>query len=180
VNESTLAKRYATALADLAEEQNILDVVGNDLQLLNELFKNDPPLHTTLTSPATEQNRQQQILDIIQEKAAFSTLSSNFLNVLIRKRRMPLITMIIGAFNRILETRSGRIAVQVRTPMELTESHFSNLTEALNKVTNKTVDLDVQLEPELLGGMVVRIGSVMMDYSVRSQLSSLKAHMMKG
>lgn len=175
MNESTVAKRYAQALGDLAFEQDLLQDVGTELNQFVEVVVATPEIKGLFASPTVSEENQAATLQVYLEKAAPSTLTSNFLQLLIQKRRMMLIEEIVAAYNLDVDARSGRITVEVRVPKEMTLTHTKQLTEVLAEKTGKEVELDVQLDPSLLGGMVVRMGSVMLDYSVRNQLNQLKA-----
>ena len=177
MHESTLAKRYAAALADLAAERNILEPVGAELDAFQATLNGLPALRNLMVSPASSDKDQQTALTVYLEKAGADHITGNFLRLLVSKRRMPLIDGIVAAYNRELAVRSNRITVKVRTPKELTHSHTSALTKTLAEMTGKNVQLDVSLEPELLGGLVVQVGSVMLDYSIRNRLNRLKAYM---
>lgn len=177
MQESTLAKRYAIALADLAQENNILDQVGEELIAFQALLSELPPMRTLMVSPTSEEDKQQTALAAYLEKARPADITGNFLRLLISKRRMSLIDGIVAAFNRERNSRSNRTTVKVRTPMALTQSHTSQLQSSLSEMTGKEVELDVVTEPDLLGGIVVQIGSVMLDYSIRSRLNRMKSYM---
>ncbi|MBF0371257.1 MAG: ATP synthase F1 subunit delta [Magnetococcales bacterium] len=177
MHESTLAKRYASALADLAAEEGSLDRVGTELDGFQELLRALPALERLLTSPTATREDQESALAAILEKGAPSALTSKFLRLLVHKGRMVLIESIITSFNRELEVRSGRMTVHVKTPMPLTQTHAKGLQTTLSKMTGKSVQLEIEEAPDLLGGMVIRMGSQMMDFSVRGRLERLQAQM---
>lgn len=173
----TLAKRYAAALADLAAEQNLLDAVGTDLAVFLEVYKSTPGMAGVLTNPTALPKNQQDVLNAYLQQASPAPISGNFLGLLVAKRRMALIEEIVAAYQRDVEKRSGRITVNVQTPMPLTKALIKRLETLLSDVTGSQTLVEVEEKPELLGGLVVRIGSVMWDYSIRSRLHRLKAHM---
>ena len=174
MHESTLAKRYATALADLAVEQNLLEDVGSDLNGFLELFQTTPAFRFLLTSPTAERGDQHAALTAFLEGAAPSAVTSSFLKLLVDKRRMILIEAIVAAYNRNMDDLAGRLTVDIQTLLPLTDSHAERIRATLSKVTGKSVLLDVSTDPGILGGMVITMGSVMMDYSVRNHLNRLK------
>ncbi|MBF0587644.1 MAG: ATP synthase F1 subunit delta [Magnetococcales bacterium] len=177
MNENTLAKRYASALAELATEQNALETVHGELNAFAEVMEATPALADKLTNPTEEESVHKALVSTYVEQVSVSPLTSNFLNLLVDKRRIGLIEGMVDAFNEDVEARSGRLTVQIQTPKELTATHSKQLNAALAKATGKEIQLDVQLEPDLLGGMVVQIGSLMMDYSLRSRINRLHAHL---
>ncbi|MBF0165824.1 MAG: ATP synthase F1 subunit delta [Magnetococcales bacterium] len=172
-----LAKRYATALADLASEEKKLDAVAEDLTRFADVLKATPGLRFLLTSPTASSQAKHAAVDAFIANAAPTKLLGNFLKLLIDKRRMEYIEAMIVAYQRETEARSGRIAVEVQTPVALDKRHMEDLKSALSRITGKEVRLDSRVEPALLGGIVVRIGSLMMDYSVSNHLNRLKAQM---
>ncbi|MBF0214964.1 MAG: ATP synthase F1 subunit delta [Magnetococcales bacterium] len=172
-----LAKRYATALADLAAEENLLGAVGDDLARFAEVVKATPGLHSLLTSPTAPVKEKHAALDAYLTHAAPARILGNFLKLLIDKRRMELVDSIMAAYHKEMETRGGRITVELQSAMPLEPHHAVDLQTTLSKLTGKEVRLESRVEPDLLGGIVVRIGSLMMDYSVRNHLNRLKAQM---
>ncbi|MBF0110313.1 MAG: ATP synthase F1 subunit delta [Magnetococcales bacterium] len=177
MHSSTLAKRYASALADLAQSRGLLRKVGQDLREFHAVSAANPEWHGLLTNPTIPRERQSRLIETFLAKSDSDPLTANFLNLLIHKRRMVLIDEIVAAYNRIEEEQSGVITVRVAAPKPLIKSHEERLIKILSQSTGKEVRLDFEQDPELLGGMVVRIGSVMMDYSVRGQLNRLKAQL---
>ncbi|MEO5363617.1 MAG: ATP synthase F1 subunit delta [Magnetococcus sp. DMHC-8] len=177
MHESTLAKRYATALAELAVEQNLLESVGNDLNGFLEIFRLTPALRFLLTSPTAERKDQHAALAIFLEQAAPASVTSSFLKLLVDKRRMTLIESIVAAYNGNMDQRAGRMTVDVRVMMPLTGAQSERMRGILSDATGQRVHLEVTTDPGILGGMVVTLGSVMIDYSVRNHLNRLKASM---
>lgn len=177
VHSSTLAKRYASALADLAQDRGMLQKVGENLREFLSVVVATPDFGALLANPTVARETQIKVIDVFLNKAEADTLTANFLKLLIQKRRMVLIDDIVASYGRIEEERSGRVTVHVSVPKPLTKAHEERLIKALATVTGKEVRLDVGQDLDLLGGMIVRIGSVMMDYSVRGQLNRLKAQL---
>jgi len=177
VHESTLAKRYATALADLAVEQNLLEDVGADLNGFLDLFRSTPAFRFLLTSPTAERGEQHAALSTFLEQATPVPVTGSFLKLLVDKRRMILIEAIVAAYNRNMDDRASRLTVDIQTLLPLTGNHSERIRTALSQATGKSVILDVVTDPGILGGMVITMGSVMMDYSVRNHLNRLKDSM---
>lgn len=177
VQDSTLAKRYAAALADLAAGQGLLEQVGQELADFRRTLDAAPSFRQLLTSPAVGDKDQQTALGSYLEHAEPSAITGNFLRLLTSKRRMRVIDAIAQAFAKDVQTRSGQVTVQVSATVPLTEETQEQLRTTLAGVTGKQVTLEVSQDPNLLGGLVLRVGSVMLDYSIRSRLSRLKATM---
>ena len=180
MHESTLAKRYASALAELAVEQNLLEDVGNDLNDFLELFRSTPALRFLLTSPTAERREQHAALSIFLDQATPAPVTSNFLRLLVDKRRMMLIESIVAAFNWNMDDRAGRMTIDICSALPLSDIHSERIRATLSDVTGKTVRLDITTDAGILGGLVVTMGSVMMDYSVRNHLNRLKSTMERG
>lgn len=177
MHSSTLAKRYASALADLAKDRGLLNKVGDELREFMEVIGTTPELGPLLANPTISRERQSKVVDLFLTQSKSDPLTANFLKLLIHKRRMVLVSDIVAAYSRIEEDQSGVVTVRVTAPKPLTKTYEERLAKILSTKTGKDVRIDFGLDPELLGGMVVRIGSVMMDYSVRGQLNRLKAQL---
>ncbi len=179
VHESTLAKRYASALVALAEEQDQLEAVGGALNQFVELYRTTPAFRLLMTSPTAERKDQHAALGTFLDRSAPTEVVGNFLKLLVDKRRTALIEDIRAAFDRLVEVRAGRMTVDVASPVPLTDEHARRLQSILSEMTGKTVRLEATTDPSLLGGLVITMGSVMMDYSIRNHLNRLQA-MMRG
>ncbi|MBF0096123.1 MAG: ATP synthase F1 subunit delta [Magnetococcales bacterium] len=177
MHESTLAKRYANALSELANEQNLLEKVGKDLNQFLELFQASEELRLLMTSPTSECQDQQAVLAVYLGKAKPLPVTGNFLRLLIDKRRMSLLEAIVAAYNMNMDKVAGRMAVKVQVIMPLTDAQTTQMESVLSSISGKSVRLEVDTDPGILGGMVVTMGSIMVDYSVRNHLNRLKASM---
>lgn len=177
MQDSTLANRYAIALADLASEQELLGQVEEEVQGFTAVLAATPEFRQLLESPTVKTADQHAALGTYLKQSKSSKMVGNFLKLLIDKGRMTLADGISTALSRVVEERSGRLTVQVQTPRALTKDHKKKLQAALSQATEKEVSLDVKEEAGLLGGIVVQIGSQMLDYSVRGRLNRLKVHL---
>lgn len=177
MHESTIAKRYANALAALAAEQGILEQVGEELVRFKDVLDQTPTMRLLLVSPTASPRNQHAILDAYLEQSTVSGITANCLRLLVDKGRMPLVNDLVAAYQRETERRSGRLRVAVRAAVPLEAEQQARLNAVLDALTSKQVTLEVTAEPSLLGGLVVRIGSTMMDYSVRNRLNHLKVQM---
>ncbi|MBF0147209.1 MAG: ATP synthase F1 subunit delta [Magnetococcales bacterium] len=177
MHSSTLAKRYASALADLAQDRSLLQKIGEDLRGFLSVLAATPEWRALVNNPTISREKQSKVVDVFLAKVETDPLTISFLKLLIQKRRMILIDDVVTAYTRIEEEHSGVITVRVSAPKPLIKAHEERLIKTLSTSTGKEVHLDFELDPELLGGMIVRIGSVMMDYSVRGQLNRLKAQL---
>lgn len=172
-----LTSRYAGALIDLAQETGKLDAVAKDLDSLSAMITNSPELSYLVTSAGMSQKSQIAGLTGIAEKAGFSPLTKNFLNVLIQNRRLSALPGIIASFQEETARRRGEVTVQVETAQDLTPAQLKSLQDALAKGMGRDVSIRAKVEPSILGGMIVTVGSRMIDDSVRRKLERLKAAM---
>jgi F-type H+-transporting ATPase subunit delta len=177
VHDSTLAKRYASALAELADEGGNLEKVGGDLDSFLELIKVTPGLNSLLTSPTVSRADQHKVVDLFLDQGGADEVTGKFLRVLVDKRRLGLVEGIVSSYNRGVEERSGRVTVYLTSAKPMIKRHEERLIASLSSMTGKEVQLDVSTDSALLGGVVLRVGSVMMDYSVRGQLNRLQSQM---
>ncbi|MBF0445080.1 MAG: ATP synthase F1 subunit delta [Magnetococcales bacterium] len=176
MQDGTIAKRYASALAELADEGGTLEKVGSDLDRFIELINVTPGLASLLNSPTTSQAAQHKVVDAFMGGGG-EEITGNFLRVLVEKRRLGAINGIVTSYKLSVEERSGQVTVYVTSATPLNKKHEESLISSLSGMTGKKVQLDVSTDFALLGGVVLRVGSVMMDYSLRGQLNRLKSQM---
>ncbi len=163
MQESTLARRYANALAQLAAEQGILDQTNQELQQFTHVVQTTPTMRNLLTNPTANTNHQHDVVENYINKSMPHATVANFLRLLLHKRRMAFIDGIAAAFQRTVDERSGSTTLEVRTAHPLNEQQQKRLQDILSKQTGKEISLSIKEDSGLLGGMVVQIGSVMMD-----------------
>ncbi|MBF0270837.1 MAG: ATP synthase F1 subunit delta [Magnetococcales bacterium] len=174
---SALTKRYATALAALASEEKQLETVGESLAHFVQTLNATPDLRLLLTSPTASASHKHAALDAFITHAAPVRILGNFLKLLVDKRRMDIVDSIADAYHQEMEARGGRITVELQSATPLDTHQAKDLQTTLSRLTGKKVRLESRVDPDLLGGIVVRIGSLMMDYSVRNHLNRLKAQL---
>lgn len=169
-----LTSRYAGALIDLAQESGKTDVVSRDLNSLASMVASSADLQHLLNSAGLSQKSQTSGLMALADKAGFSPLTKNFLGVLIQKRRLPALSGIIAAFQEEMAKRRGEVTVQVETAQDMTPAQMKSLQESLSKGMGRDVTIRAKVEPSILGGMIVTVGSRMIDDSVRNKLERLR------
>ena len=174
---STVSLRYAVALMDLAQEGKKLDKIESDLASLRLMINGSPDLAMLIRSPLTNRTKSEAALRAIGAKAGFDELTQNFLSILCRNRRLGALDMIIDAFNRELSVRRGEVVVNVQTAQKMTDAQLKTLQEAIAKSVGSEVLIKATVEPSILGGMIVTVGSQMIDDSVARKLERLKAAM---
>ena len=173
-----MAGRYATALFELALEQNAVDAVGADLTKFDQLVAGSADLARLVRSPVFTAEEQLKALGAIIDRAHFSGLAARFLKVVVSNRRLFAIRDIINAYRAIVAKHKGEITAQVTVAEQVSGAHLAAIKDALNSVTGKQVQVDVRVDPAIIGGLVVKLGSRMVDSSLRTKLNAIK-HAMK-
>lgn len=174
---SGLASRYAAALFELADERQSLDSVAGDLDSLDGMIAESADLRRMIRSPVLSRNEQVNAIGAIAKAAGFSELTDNFLGLLARNRRLFALPPITRAFRERLAAHRGEVTAEVTSAKALSETQLTAIQKALQTAVGSNVSLHPKVEPGLLGGLIVRIGSRMMDNSLRSQLERLKIAM---
>jgi F-type H+-transporting ATPase subunit delta len=177
--KASLAGRYASALFELASEAGTVTAVETDLANLDETLRESPELRALIRNPQVSREALGRVLDGLSSHLALSPLTRNFLGVLAQNRRSGELPAVIRAFTAIAAAQRGEVTAEVASAHPLTDAQLQTLEQKLRAREGRTVKLRTRVEPELLGGLVVTIGSQRIDSSIRSRLNSL-AQAMKG
>ncbi len=176
---SIVSARYATALIDLAEAAKKIDTVESDLNNLESMIKSSDDLKLMIRSPLVNRKQQEKAISALAQKAKFHELTANFLGVLINNRRLYALETILKAARKELSHRRGEISAQVQTATALSAKQISGLQGVISKAVGSDVFLEAKVDPDILGGMIVTVGSRMIDDSVRRKLERLRSAMSK-
>jgi len=171
---SGLAERYAKALFELADEKKTLDEVANDLRQLRGLLDESADFRRLIRSPVLTRVEQGKAVAAVAEKAGFSAITRNFLGVAARNRRLFLVPGVIVAFLHELATRRGEVTAEVTAARPLSAAQTEAVNEQLRKAVGRKVAVDLRIDPSLIGGLVVKVGSRMVDASLKSKLARLQ------
>lgn len=175
---ATVAGRYASALFELARDERKLDGVEKDMAALAGLLGQNADLVRMVRSPVISADEQGKAISAIAAAAGFSDLTTNFLKLLARGRRLFVLGDIIRDFRQIAARHRGEITAEVVSAHALSESQRAQLEDTLRgTATGRHVRIETRVDPALLGGLVVRMGSRMIDSSLRTKLNSLKTRM---
>jgi F-type H+-transporting ATPase subunit delta len=174
---SGLAARYAAALFDLADERRMLDEIASDLRQLRAMLQASGDFVRLIRSPILSRDQQAKALGVLAERAALSPLVRDFLAVVARNRRLFAVPAIIEAFLAKLAARRGEVNAQVTAAQALNETQLATLNEQLRRSIGSRVSVDVLIDPGLIGGMIVKVGSRMVDGSIKSKLQRLQLAM---
>ncbi len=177
---SVVLKRYAGALIDLAEDKKSVQKIQSDLAEITTMIEESPDLSAFISSPLISRQKQEDVIVEIASKAKLDKLTQNFLGVLVQNRRLNALPGIIKTFHKIVSERSGQVSVRVETATKMSTTQEKEFTKKLSKVIGADITVETQVTPEIIGGMVVTIGSYMVDDSVRRKLSRLGAVLKQG
>jgi len=174
---SGVAGRYATALFELAEEAGAIDQVAGELDQVGKLIDESEDLTRLVRSPVFSADEQVRAMGAILDKAGISGIAENFVKLVARNRRLFALPGMIGGFRKLVAQHRGEVSAEVSSAHELSGDEVKALSAALKASLGKDVQLNQKVDPALLGGLVVRVGSRMIDTSLRTKLNSLKIAM---
>jgi F-type H+-transporting ATPase subunit delta len=176
--DSTMAGRYATALFDLAAEANAIDAVKADLERFDALAAESADLRRLVRSPVFSAEEQGQALGAVLDRAGIGGLAAKFLKLVTANRRLFAVRDMIRGFRELVAQHKGEATAEVTVAEKLKDEHVEALRAALKAVSGKDVDLDIKIDPAIIGGLVVKLGSRMVDSSLRTKLNAIR-HAMK-
>jgi len=165
--------RYARALVDVVMEQQEEPRVTEELKTYREIFQ-VPDLLPVLHSPAVPRETKRRVLDELMARYPVSSTTANFLRVMLQHNRIRYFEEIFDYYLKSVNNRKGIISAEVTSAQPLSEEELSALRGSLSGATGRTVILNVRPDPELLGGLIVQIGSTVYDGSIRRQLAEMK------
>jgi len=170
-----MAGRYAGALFELALEEKAVDSVKKDLEQFDALVAESPDLNRLVRSPVFGVDEQLKALLAILAKAEITGLAANFLRVITTNRRLFALRDIIRGYRALVAKHKGEVSAQITVAEKLSDANLDALKGALKSVTGgKDIDLDVKIDPAIIGGLVVKVGSRMVDSSLRTKLNAIK------
>jgi F-type H+-transporting ATPase subunit delta len=175
---SGMAGRYATALFELALEEGALDAVRADLDRFDALLAENPDLSRLVRSPVFSADDQIRALAAVLDKSGIGGLAAKFLAVITANRRLFAVRLIIRDFRRLVAHHKGEVTAEVTLAEKPSDAHLAAIKSALNTVTKKDVQVEINVDPAIIGGLVVKLGSRMVDTSLRTKLNAIK-HAMK-
>ena len=174
---ASVAGRYASALFELAEEQSQIATVEKDLGAFIKLYEESDDLQRLVRSPVFSSDDQLAAIKAVLERAAIGGLTANFLQLAARNRRLFAVPDMIKAFRSMCARARGEVEAEVSSAFPLDDAQMNTLKEALKASVGKDVQVRAKVDPALLGGLIVKMGSRMIDSSLRTKLNSLKTRM---
>ena len=175
--QASLAGRYASALFELASENGTVTAVESDLEKLGAALGESEELRAATTNPQLSRADQGKAVAAVASHLGLSELTTNFLGVLADNRRLSKLEGMIAAFKAIAAAQRGEVTAKVTSAHALTDTQLAGLKNKLTAREGRTVMLSHDVDPDLLGGLVVTIGSQRIDASIRTRLNSLSQAM---
>lgn len=177
--QASLPGRYAIALFDLASEDGVVSAVESDLEKLSAALSESDDLNALTTNPQISRSVAGQAIEAVATKLGLSDLTKKFVGTLAANRRLGALRDMIRAFQTIAASQRGEVTAQVTSAHPLNDDQLAKLKDKLTARQGRTVKIHTNVDPDILGGLVVTLGSEQIDSSIRTRLNSL-AHAMKG
>jgi F-type H+-transporting ATPase subunit delta len=171
---SGVAGRYASALFELAQDQGAVDAVAGDLDRFARLVDESPDLARLLRNPVFTAEEQSRAIDAVLDRAGIGGLAGNFIRLVAAKRRLFALPDMIRGYRDLVAQARGVVRAQVTLAEQPSDRVIDDIRGALRDVAKAEVDLSVRIDPALIGGLVVKLGSRMIDASVRTKLNSIR------
>jgi F-type H+-transporting ATPase subunit delta len=175
--QASLAGRYASALFGLARDERQIDAVGRSLDALASALADSPEFAALVASPLVSRDDAAKAFAGLGPQLGLDPITTNFLGVLARNGRKRELGKIIRAFKRIAADHRGEISAEVTSAHPLNDDQVEALKAQLGKRAGRDVTIDAQVDPEILGGIVIKLGSEMIDASIRTKLNRLTSAM---
>jgi F-type H+-transporting ATPase subunit delta len=177
--QASLAGRYAIALFELARDAKQIETVGASLATLRRAIDESEDLRTLIGSPMIAREEQASALGAVVGSMELDPLTGNFVGVLAQNRRLSQLANVIRAFSLLAARHRGEITAEVTSARPLEEDQVAAIKQHLRSRMGRDIAVDLSVDPAILGGLVVKVGSQMIDSSIRTKLNTL-AHAMKG
>jgi F-type H+-transporting ATPase subunit delta len=180
MSATTIARRYAEAMADVAIAHNVVDQIDNELRTLAEMMRQSRELANVFASPVLPQQDKGNVLEAIIARTRLGAYTANLLRTMLTHHRLPLIAEVDEQYRRIINERRGVVVAEVTTALPLDAGEQAQLSQRLQAITGKRVEFKFKTDAGLIGGVVTRIGSVVYDGSVRTQLQEIHHQLKSG
>ena len=175
----TSASRYSLALYELASETNILNEVEDHSISILQLIKESEDFNLLIKDPTNKQEDQLNVINIIFKKFNLNKLLNKFLNFLVEKRRLFYLEKILKDFILICSKNRGEISAKLSVSKELNENEINNIKNELSQNFGSNVKLNYNYDPSLIGGLIIQVGSIMIDTSVKNKLQQIENRMIE-
>ena len=172
-----ISDRYALALYELSIEDNLADVILDDLKLLKSIIVKNSDLNLLVKSPLITSNDKLEILLKLTKQKTLNKLTKNFLNILSKNKRFKNLVSIISQYININAQKRGEILAHVISAEDLSDDQKENIKDKLNNILGKKLLLDFKVDKKIIGGLIVKVGSKMIDISLLNKISKIKIAM---
>lgn len=177
IGETGVAPRYAAALFELADEAGQLDEVAKDLRFINLAIGNIQDLKRLVRSPVVSRREAAAAMEAVLKNANASALTRNFVGLVSANRRLFILQAMIRAFLEKLSSRRGEVAAEVISAIKLTKKQTDAIASSIKTAVGAKVSVNVKIDSSLIGGLIVKVGSRMIDTSMKTKLAKLKLAM---
>jgi F-type H+-transporting ATPase subunit delta len=177
IGATGLSGRYATALFELADEEKALDDVASDLASVGVMIEESDDLQRLIRSPIISRDDQLGAMDAVLEAAGVGQLTRNFIGVVTRNRRLFALPGMIKDYQTLLAAARGEATAEVTSAQQLSDAQISAVEDSIKQAMGTKVAIDAKVDESLLGGLVVKVGSRMVDTSLKTKLSQLRLAM---
>jgi len=174
VKNTVLARRYAKALFEVAKEENTVTDYAGKLADLAEVYRSEPAVRDGLVNPMYPIEARSKVMAYLAKQADASKILTNFLQLLVQKKRADIIADIAEAYQNMVDEDQNVCKGKVRSAIALDEALQKKVKATLEKITGKTVILSTEVDPSIIGGIVAQVGDLVLDGSLKTQLSELK------
>jgi F-type H+-transporting ATPase subunit delta len=174
---SGVAERYASALFDLAREESSIERIEGELKGVGRLIDESADLRRLVESPVFSAEEQERAIGAVADTAGLGGLTGKFLRLVARNRRLFALPGIVKAFHAMAARHRGEVSAEVTSAYALSDEHVSELKTTLKAKLGKDVALDQRVNPAILGGLIVKVGSRMIDTSLRTRLMTVKTRL---
>ena len=177
IGATGLSGRYATALFELADEEKALDDVASDLASVSAMIDQSDDLKRLVRSPIISRDNQLSAMDAVLEAAGVGQLTRNFIGVVTRNRRLFTLPGMIKGYEALLAAARGEATAEVTSAQPLSNKQMSDIEASIKQAMGTKVAIDAKVDESLLGGLIVKVGSRMVDTSLKTKLSQLRLAM---
>jgi len=171
---SNISKRYARAFFEIAAEEKQLEKYYSDLQQFSSIVAGDRALRVFLANPVFEQAVKKSVVEKILDKLQLSNMTINFLKLLVDKQRIGLLPDIENCYRHMMDESLKKVRVNLKTAFPLSDGMQSYISSSLEKLTGRQVEMTVEKDPALLGGIVIGVGDTLYDGSIKNQLNNMR------
>ncbi len=180
MSDSRISKRYAGALFSLGQEDGSFATYGKELEEFKDFFLKNTDFGNAISNPIYKLEERKEVLKYVLGKSNFSNMVKNFLNLLLDKNRIGSIEAIADKYGMLTDEASNIAHAEIITARPLQDDALKKIVDSLKEMTSKDIKSDVKEDPELIGGIVVKIGDLVLDGSVKAQLEGLKESFRRG